>query len=47
VESPYRGLAAFGARDVPFFFGQDAAIKAVLSRLQLDPPVPPPRVSLG
>ena len=25
VESPYRGLAAFGEQDAPFFFGREAA----------------------
>ena len=34
VESPYRGLMAFGNRDAPFFFGQDAAADEVLGRLR-------------
>ena len=34
VESPYRGLIAFGERDAPFFFGQDAAADEVLGRLR-------------
>jgi WD40 repeat protein len=34
VESPYRGLMAFGERDSPFFFGQDAAADEVLDRLR-------------
>jgi WD40 repeat protein len=33
VESPYRGLEAFGEADADFFFGRDTAIGEVLSRL--------------
>ena len=33
VESPYRGLEAFRETDADFFFGRDAAIGEVLSRL--------------
>jgi WD40 repeat protein len=33
IESPYRGLEAFREADADFFFGRDAAIAEVLSRL--------------
>jgi hypothetical protein len=33
VESPYRGLDAFGEADVGLFFGRDTAIDDVLGRL--------------
>ena len=33
VDSPYRGLEAFRETDADFFFGRDAAISEVLSRL--------------
>jgi WD40 repeat protein len=33
VDSPYRGLSAFGERDAPFFFGRDAATAQVLARM--------------
>ena len=33
VESPYRGLAAFGEQDAPFFFGREAAAGDVLDRM--------------
>ena len=33
VDSPYRGLNAFGERDAPFFFGREAAATEILQRL--------------
>ncbi|RKT88399.1 WD40 repeat [Saccharopolyspora antimicrobica] len=33
VESPYRGLAAFGERDAAFFFGRESAADDVLQRM--------------
>jgi len=33
VESPYRGLGAFGERDAPFFHGRQAATQEILDRL--------------
>jgi hypothetical protein len=33
VESPYRGLDAFGEADAGFFFGRDSAVDDVLGRL--------------
>ncbi|HUN31717.1 MAG TPA: NACHT and WD repeat domain-containing protein [Trebonia sp.] len=33
VESPYRGLAAFGEEDAPFFFGREEATARVLERM--------------
>jgi energy-coupling factor transporter ATP-binding protein EcfA2 len=33
VESPYRGLSAFGEQDAAFFFGRDTAAAQVLERL--------------
>ena len=33
VVSPYRGLAAFGPKDAPYFFGREDAVAAVLARM--------------
>ena len=33
VESPYRGLAAFGEGDAPFFFGREEATNQILQRM--------------
>ena len=33
VESPYRGLAAFGETDAPFYFGREEAAGQVLERM--------------
>jgi len=33
IDSPYRGLRAFGAEDAAFFFGRDNAVAEVLARL--------------
>ena len=33
VDSPYRGLGAFGERDAAFFFGREAATTDVLERM--------------
>lgn len=35
VESPYRGLGAFGEQDAPFFHGRESMTKDVLNRLSL------------
>src|SRR3954454_3918452 len=33
IESPYRGLSAFGERDAAFFFGRETAAADVLNRM--------------
>ncbi len=33
IDSPYRGLSAFGERDAAFFFGREAVTAGVLDRL--------------
>lgn len=33
IDSPYRGMRAFGERDAAFFFGRETATTAVLDRM--------------
>jgi WD40 repeat protein len=33
VDSPYRGLSAFGEQDAPFFFGRDQSVAEILQRM--------------
>jgi WD40 repeat protein len=40
VESPYRGLIAFGMQDAAFFFGREAAADEILRRLSGQPFAP-------
>ena len=33
IDSPYRGLGAFGEQDAPFFFGRETATTQLLERM--------------